>query len=133
MGPLAMEQVKKSLKAIKECILNFEVHDDVHEKESKENLRDLRKAKKKNKKVNAAILIIGNEIAYISLSAEELKEYNYTKGDTEGLVNQALSINGIKMAAFFKKLVFLSVNSLCPKIKSVEKNTNKASNLRLNL
>jgi phosphoesterase RecJ-like protein len=37
--------------------------------------------------------------AYISLSQEELKEYNFQKGDTEGLVNYPLSINGIKFAA----------------------------------
>ncbi|MCB0402279.1 MAG: bifunctional oligoribonuclease/PAP phosphatase NrnA [Flavobacteriales bacterium] len=37
-------------------------------------------------------------IAYISLSGEELKRFNFKKGDTEGLVNYPLSINGIKMA-----------------------------------
>lgn len=36
--------------------------------------------------------------AYISLSAEELKRFNFKKGDTEGLVNYCLSITGIKMA-----------------------------------
>ncbi|MCB9359834.1 MAG: bifunctional oligoribonuclease/PAP phosphatase NrnA [Flavobacteriales bacterium] len=37
--------------------------------------------------------------AYISLSQEELKQFNFQKGDTEGLVNYPLSINGIKFAA----------------------------------
>lgn len=41
--------------------------------------------------------------AYISLTGEELKRYNYRQGDTEGLVNQALSIRGIKLAAFFRE------------------------------
>lgn len=41
--------------------------------------------------------------AYISLTKEELKRYNYRQGDTEGLVNQALSIRGIKLAAFFRE------------------------------
>ncbi len=36
--------------------------------------------------------------AYISLSAEELKRFNFKKGDTEGLVNYCLSITGIKIA-----------------------------------
>ena len=40
-------------------------------------------------------------VAYASLSAEELKKYNYQKGDTEGLVNQILGIQGIKMAVLF--------------------------------
>ena len=39
--------------------------------------------------------------AFISLSAAELNHYNYQKGDTEGIVNYALSIKGIKFAAIF--------------------------------
>ena len=38
--------------------------------------------------------------AIISLSAAELKSFNYKKGDTEGLVNTALSISGVNFAAF---------------------------------
>jgi bifunctional oligoribonuclease and PAP phosphatase NrnA len=41
--------------------------------------------------------------ALISLEKEELLRYNYKQGDTEGLVNQALSIRGIKLAAFFRE------------------------------
>ena len=41
--------------------------------------------------------------AFISLTKEELQRYNYRQGDTEGLVNQALSIKGIKLAAFFRE------------------------------
>lgn len=37
-------------------------------------------------------------IAYIALSKEELKQFNFKKGDTEGLVNYPLSIKGIKMS-----------------------------------
>lgn len=42
-----------------------------------------------------------NSTAYISLSKEDLNRYNFQKGDTEGLVNYALSIEGINLAAFF--------------------------------
>ncbi|PCJ81520.1 MAG: DHH family phosphoesterase [Bacteroidetes bacterium] len=38
--------------------------------------------------------------AIISLSAEELNRFGYKKGDTEGLVNTALSIEGVNFAAF---------------------------------
>ncbi|NND77920.1 MAG: bifunctional oligoribonuclease/PAP phosphatase NrnA [Flavobacteriales bacterium] len=38
--------------------------------------------------------------AIISLNGDELERFNFQKGDTEGLVNQALSIKGIKMAVF---------------------------------
>lgn len=43
------------------------------------------------------------KVAFIYLSAEDLKSYNAKKGDTEGLVNYALSIKGITMAALFKE------------------------------
>jgi phosphoesterase RecJ-like protein len=39
--------------------------------------------------------------AHISLTRKELKHFNYQVGDTEGLVNYALSIKGIKFAALF--------------------------------
>lgn len=39
--------------------------------------------------------------AYITLSQKELDEFNYQKGDTEGIVNYGLSIKGIVFAAIF--------------------------------
>lgn len=36
--------------------------------------------------------------AYISLTKEELEKYNYQAGDTEGIVNYALSVNGVVAA-----------------------------------
>lgn len=39
--------------------------------------------------------------AYIYFSKEDLIEYNYKKGDTEGFVNMPLAINGIDFTAFF--------------------------------
>lgn len=41
--------------------------------------------------------------AIISLSEEELQRFNHQPGDTEGLVNQALSISHVKLAAFFRE------------------------------
>lgn len=38
--------------------------------------------------------------ALISVSKEDLKPYDIQTGETEGIVNYALSINGIKLAAF---------------------------------
>ncbi|MDR0801230.1 bifunctional oligoribonuclease/PAP phosphatase NrnA [Fluviicola sp.] len=40
-------------------------------------------------------------VAYAALSEEELNRFHYQKGDTEGLVNQILGIQGIKMAVLF--------------------------------
>lgn len=39
--------------------------------------------------------------AYITLSQEELNKHNYKKGDTEGIVNYALSLENIIFAAIF--------------------------------
>ncbi|MDQ0592643.1 phosphoesterase RecJ-like protein [Chryseobacterium ginsenosidimutans] len=41
------------------------------------------------------------KVAVLYLTREELKEYGFQKGDTEGFVNYGLSILGVKMAAFF--------------------------------
>ena len=38
---------------------------------------------------------------YTTLSQQELNNFNYVKGDTEGLVNYGLSIKGINFAAIF--------------------------------
>ena len=54
--------------------------------------------------------------AYISLSQKELDEFNYVKGDTEGIVNYGLTIKGINFAAIFienrdERIVKLSFRS----------------------
>jgi bifunctional oligoribonuclease and PAP phosphatase NrnA len=52
--------------------------------------------------------------AYIHLSASDLKEFNYQEGDTEGVVNYALSIEGIELAAIFiekKDVIKISLRS----------------------
>lgn len=41
--------------------------------------------------------------AIISLNTAEQEKYNCVKGDTEGLVNMALSVTGITKAVFFKE------------------------------
>ena len=47
------------------------------------------------------VCIPGKPIAYMSMTKEELGRFNYQKGDTEGLVNVILSIEGFSIAAFF--------------------------------
>ena len=39
--------------------------------------------------------------SYITLSQEELDTFNYKKGDTEGIVNYGLSLEGINITAIF--------------------------------
>jgi phosphoesterase RecJ-like protein len=42
-------------------------------------------------------------VAFIALSRAELRKFNFSKGDTEGLVNYCLSIKGVVLAAFIKE------------------------------
>ena len=54
--------------------------------------------------------------SYISLSQEELDEFQYQKGDTEGIVNYGLTIKGIHFAAIFiehksEKIIKISFRS----------------------
>jgi bifunctional oligoribonuclease and PAP phosphatase NrnA len=39
--------------------------------------------------------------AYISLTMDEMRRFEHNEGDTEGIVNYALSIGGVNMAALF--------------------------------
>ncbi len=52
---------------------------------------------------NKLEMISGANAALISLSKDELNEYNYKSGDTEGLVNYALSLAGVNMAILVKE------------------------------
>lgn len=54
--------------------------------------------------------------AYITLSQNELDQYNYIKGDTEGIVNYGLTIKGITFAVIFiehtdEKIIKISFRS----------------------
>jgi phosphoesterase RecJ-like protein len=42
-------------------------------------------------------------LAYFTISKKDLKKYQSRTGDTEGLVNYALSLEGIKLAALFSE------------------------------
>jgi len=59
--------------------------------------------------------IYNNSSAIISLSEEELKKFNFKKGDTEGIINYALSIKEVIFAVFIVEkdnIVKLSFRSL---------------------
>ncbi|UTW61859.1 bifunctional oligoribonuclease/PAP phosphatase NrnA [bacterium SCSIO 12741] len=43
-------------------------------------------------------------LAYITLSLEEMNTYHYKPGDTEGFVNYALSVSGIRFACIMKEM-----------------------------
>ncbi len=68
-----------------------EIHQNVYDTYSEDRLKLLGYALTEKMQV-----FPNNSTAFISLSKQELKEHNFQKGDTEGLVNYPLSINGIK-------------------------------------
>lgn len=77
-------------------------HADIHRKVYDTNLLD--RLKLVGYALSEKLVVLPEyHAAYISLSGEELKRFNYRPGDTEGLVNQALSIEGVNMAAFFRE------------------------------
>lgn len=63
---------------------------------------------------NKLLIYPENNTALISLTAAELKRFKFQKGDTEGFVNYALAIKGIKLAVFIAEkdgVVKLSLRS----------------------
>lgn len=83
---------------IEKGVQNSKVHENTFDTNS------ISKLKLNGYAIAKKLVILPNQsVGYISLSQAELNEYNYTKGDTEGLVNVILGITGIKMAAFFKE------------------------------
>ena len=76
---------------------NAKIHQNVYDSNSYNRLQLL------GKSLTNLKMIPELNTAYISLSQEELEQYNAQKGDTEGIVNYALSLQGIKLAAIFKE------------------------------
>ncbi|MEO6904507.1 MAG: bifunctional oligoribonuclease/PAP phosphatase NrnA [Bacteroidia bacterium] len=75
---------------------NGEIHDKIYDNNKENRLRLLGYCL-----AEKLTVLSEYQTAFFSLRADELTRYNYTKGDTEGIVNYALSISGIRFAAFF--------------------------------
>ena len=76
-------------------ILNSEIPTLIFDNNSFERLQLLGRA------LQNMIVFQEKKTAYTSLSQKELDEFNYVKGDTEGIVNYGLTIKGIVFAAIF--------------------------------
>lgn len=75
-------------------------NDDIHEQVFDVNTLDKIKLRS-FACVEKLVVLDQYKVAYLSLSLDELSLFTHEKGDTEGLVNIALSIQGIQIAAFF--------------------------------
>ena len=71
------------------------IHEKIYDTNSPDRMRLLGVALKN------LIILDDYKVAYISLSQEELDANNFRKGDTEGFVNYALSVQGINFAIIF--------------------------------
>ncbi|MGY6647770.1 DHH family phosphoesterase [Wenyingzhuangia sp. IMCC45574] len=74
---------------------NSDIHNSVYSNNSYSRLQLL------GKSLTNLKVIEDCKTAYITLTQKELSEYNYVKGDTEGVVNYALSLKGVVLAAIF--------------------------------
>lgn len=80
---------------IKAGVLPYKVHEAVYDNNTFDKL------KLKSYAINEKMEVLdSHKTAIISLTKAELDQFNYVKGDTEGLVNVGLSINGLKKSIF---------------------------------
>ncbi|HRE74540.1 MAG TPA: bifunctional oligoribonuclease/PAP phosphatase NrnA [Flavobacteriales bacterium] len=77
-------------------IENAKIHNQLFDTQSEGRLKLLGYALSEKMVVDKA-----NQTAWFVLSKAELKRFNHQKGDTEGLVNYGLAIEGIRAAAIF--------------------------------
>lgn len=75
---------------------NYTIHENIYDNFSLDRTRFLGHCIK-----DKLVVLPEYRTAYIQVTKEELKEYNHQSGDTEGIVNYALGIKGVKMAVFF--------------------------------
>ena len=75
---------------------NFAIHENIYDNFSLDRTRFLGHCIKEK-----LVVLPEYKTAYIAVSKEELKAYNHHSGDTEGIVNFALGIKGVRFAAFF--------------------------------
>jgi bifunctional oligoribonuclease and PAP phosphatase NrnA len=76
--------------------LNYQIHESIYDNFSIDRTRFLGHCIK-----DKLVVLPEYKTAYISVTKEELEQFNHRSGDTEGIVNFALGIKDIVFAAFF--------------------------------
>ncbi len=89
---------------------NASIHNNVYDNNSYNKLQLLGCA------LNNLKLVEGFNVSYISLSQNELNAFDFKKGDTEGIVNYALSLKSVIFAVIFiedrkERIVKISLRS----------------------
>ncbi len=75
---------------------NFTIHENIYDNFSLERTRFLGYCLK-----DKLVVLPEYNTAYIPVSKAELEQFKHRSGDTEGIVNYALGIKGVRFAAFF--------------------------------
>ncbi|KGE15548.1 DHH family phosphoesterase [Sphingobacterium deserti] len=89
---------------------NWEIHEQIYNSSTENRLKFLGYCL-----LNCLEVIPAYNTAIFSVSKEDLQKFEVTTGDTEGLVNYALSVKGIRLAALFidrTELIKLSLRSI---------------------
>ena len=89
---------------------NWEIHEHIYNSSTERRLKFLGYAL-----LNCLQVIPEYNTALFAISKEDLAQFDITTGDTEGLVNYALSIKGIRLAALIidrTELIKLSLRSI---------------------
>lgn len=89
---------------------NSKIHNNVYDVNTYGRMQLLGRA------LSNMVVIEKLKTAYISLSQDELDEFNFQKGDTEGIVNYSLALEGVIFAAIFiedvdQKIIKISLRS----------------------
>lgn len=93
--PVTSAKVHRTIAGLIECGAdNSRVHKLVYDNNNEARLKMLGYIL-----LNRLVVLKEYATAYISITKDELKEFNSMTGDTEGFVNYALSIEGIVLAA----------------------------------
>ncbi len=91
-------------------VKNWEIHQNVYNSSTENRLKFLGYCL-----LNCLEVIPEYNTAIFALSKDDLQQFSITTGDTEGLVNYALSIKGIRLAGLFvdrTELIKLSLRSI---------------------
>lgn len=89
---------------------NSKIHQEVFNNSSEKRLRFLGYCL-----LNCLVVIPEYNVAYFAVSHADIQRFNVSTGDTEGLVNYALSITGIRLAALIidrKEMIKISLRSV---------------------
>jgi phosphoesterase RecJ-like protein len=99
-------------KLIEAGVVNYRIHELIYDNNTLNRLRLVGMSLK-----DKLTVVPEFNTGFLALSKKELEHFHHQPGDTEGLVNYILSIQGIKFAAFFSESLFENNKEGAPVVK----------------